>query len=294
MLKNGHIKNFISFFGKEIIYGGHLQSLGAAFIASLSLFFTLGKINLFYFFSAYLMFYSLYLYNRVKEVDVDIIGNKERTIHIKKYMSFSFFILWLSLLALFIILVFEAKSIRVVIFAFFLVVLGLFYTDFFKKLTKKIILFKDVYVSLFFSALVFLPYFYFNSNKDNFLFYIGFSFFVFLETLWMQIFLDLKDVESDKLLKLKTFPVLIGEKNTILFLNLFNVFLIIFLFWLVAASFFPKEFLSLGASSIISFLATKYLNKKRYWPYIVESAKFVFWPIFIFLVKLFFSYYALF
>ena len=82
------MKKILKVVFNEFIYGGHLQSLGAAsvvFVSALLLDLKVGWVILV---TIYLIFYAIYLYNRFKEIDIDYSTNKSRTEYLKKYIGF--------------------------------------------------------------------------------------------------------------------------------------------------------------------------------------------------------------
>jgi len=80
-------------FFKELVHGGHLQSLGAAGIAGISA--ALFKIPFTWdcFLAVYMLFYPLYLYNRYREIDHDGVSNPQRTRYLNTYVDKMPFIL---------------------------------------------------------------------------------------------------------------------------------------------------------------------------------------------------------
>ncbi len=226
---------------------GHLQCISACFIVFFSfIYFDILIDNLFLLLSFYLLFYIFYLFNRLKEIKTDLISNPERTAHLLSYKTKAPMVLFFSLIFLFLV-IFYLNNIR--LFSFFLIFLifGILYTTIFKKSTKHIPLFKNIYVALCFGLLVFTPFIYTGNQIATLSFYL--SFFVFFKIFLIQVLLDIKDINSDKVEKLKTFPVMFGVDKTFYFLYVFS-FLSSFLFSFLHPIFFITFFWNVASLQI--------------------------------------------
>ncbi len=221
-------RQIIKFFIIEFLYNGHLQSLGSLGVFVFSSLFLEQDVNITELFSIYLVFYLIYFYNRYKENKIDYLTNKARSCHIKILLPYikPVFFACLSVLA---ILILYAHNFN---FAFWLSMIflgGILYTDIFKPITKKILIFKNFYVASVFTLLVFLPLI--INNKPIKLTVIILSLFIFWRALKMQIILDLKDIKSDSILRLKTLGVLYGEQKAwmvVAGINIINLTMLVF------------------------------------------------------------------
>jgi 4-hydroxybenzoate polyprenyltransferase len=269
---------------QEFIYGGHLQSLGAASIVFTSAILLGTRITLDGLFVAYLIFYPLYLYNRFKEIKIDYLTNIERTKHLQKYSRFIPFILF-SIIFILIVSLIYFSNLRALIFGLLLLSFGLLYTPIFKKLTKIIILFKDLYVAAFFSLLVFFFIVYSSYSLSTILIIgvIVFMVFVYLKAFLMQIFLDIKDLEIDKREGLLTFPTIFGKEKTLNILKIISILTTIPIPLIFSLSFnvFPKSILMLLLTIPFNFYCFSLAQKQRYSGYILASGEFILWPILI-------------
>ena len=278
------IKEILNLIWEEFIYGGHLQSLGAASIVFVSG--ILLEINITWdiLFVAYLIFYSLYLYNRFKEIKIDYLTNPQRTEYLKTYINQTPLILLLVILVLIGSLIYFS-NVWALIFSLLLVFFGLLYTTTFKNFTKKIPLFKNFYVAAFFASLVFFPVIYYSYplTKTLILGLLIFATFVYLKTLMMQILLDLKDVESDKKQELLTFPVIFGKEKTFITLKIISILTttLIPIIFSLYFNIFPKSVLLLFLTIPFDFYCFKIAHQQKYFGYILMSGKFVLWPILI-------------
>ena len=284
MKKN--IQRTSSILFKEFIYGGHFQSLGAAGIAYVASSILNIQFTWVCFVVVYMIFYPLYLFNRYKEIDLDEATNPDRTHHFRGYVNLMPTILWGVILVVMAIVSIQSNFITLG-FTLVLLVFGLLYTVIFKKVTKNIIIFKNLYVSAFFSSLVFFPILYFQEPLDNYLWLRATNLlvFVYIKAFVMQVFLDIKDIESDRKEKLLTIPVLVGKEKTVHFLPIFDLgisllFSIVFvpmigtLGWIFA----------LVAPTLV--FCYKLVKRNNYYGYVLRSGEFLSWGIVMFLIKL--------
>ena len=268
------IKTILKSIWNEFIYGGHLQSLGASAVIFVSCFLSNIKFSWDIFLVSYLVFYSLYLYNYYKEIEIDKFTNYQRTEYLKKYIKNAPLIIFLIFLVVS-LLVFIFGKFSGFIFVFLIFLFGFLYSFVFKRVTKRVPLFKNFYVSAFFSAMVFLPKVYY-SVPILVLPTLVLAIFIFLKAFLMQILLDLKDVETDKKMGLLTLPSLLGEKRTITVLKIFSflltsIFLIIFCVFL---HLFPPNVLVWLFGIPFNFLCYYLAEKKDYTAYILGSGEF--------------------
>jgi len=279
------IEKILKLIWNELIYGGHLQPLGAASIVFVSGILLKIQITWDVLFVTYILFYPLFLYNRFKEIKMDCLTNSQRTQHIKKYIKFIPIILYLVIFILVISLIYFSNF-RALIFGLLVLFFGFLYTIIFKKFTNKIPLFKDLYVASVFALLPFflLVYYSYFLVSINVLLL---SLLIFLESFLMPVFLDIKDIESDKREKLRTLPVMLGKEKTIVFLSIFNLIgtitIMVFIFYL---STLPKLILMLLFTVPFDFYCYILVKRQRRFGYILQGGKFILWPFLIFLGKI--------
>ena len=279
------IEKILKSIWNELIYGGHLQPLGAASIVFVSGILLKIQITWDVLFVTYILFYPLFLYNRFKEIKMDCLTNSQRTQHIKKYIKFIPIILYLVIFILVISLIYFSNF-RALIFGLLVLFFGFLYTIIFKKFTNKIPLFKDLYVASVFALLPFflLVYYSYFLVSINVLLL---SLLIFLESFLMPVFLDIKDIESDKREKLRTLPVMLGKEKTIVFLSIFNLIgtitIMVFIFYL---STLPKSILILLFTVPFDFYCYILVKRQRRFGYILQGGKFILWPFLIFLGKI--------
>ena len=267
---------------QEFIYGGHIMSLGAASIVyTASLLLNL-KITWDFLLIVYLGTDSVCLYNRYKEFQIDFLSNPERTKyiekHIKKIPSLIFFF---SLIILAILIL--NKNLLSLIFTVFLLLMGMFYSEFFKKITQKIIGFKDFFVALTGSLLILLLAIYYSIpiNLALFLFFV----FVFFELFVNVNFFDIKDIETDKQEGLKTLAIVLGQNRLLQLLNIIAILAVLPLIIGVYLRVLPISSLMLFLTIPYTFFYFKQLENKNISPYflynVIVDGEFIFWLFFV-------------
>lgn len=277
----------MQFLLKEIIYGGHLLALGAGSVVFLSSFLLNAEISWHIILVSYLLFYPIYLYDRLTGLKKDYLTNKKRSKHIKKYENFIPSILIISIFLLFFLIAFFS-NLKTLFLSFSLLVLGILYNVYFKQLTKKILFFKNFYVASFFSVMSFIPLFYYDFEFEIFLFPLVFLFvFVFLKSFFIQSFFDLKDVKIDQKSGLLTLPSVLGFKRTVYFLaffsgivNLTAVFLVFYKPFLL-----PVSFAAFILLIPFNFYCLKMALEKKYFAYILAGGEYLIWSFLVIFYK---------
>jgi 4-hydroxybenzoate polyprenyltransferase len=103
---------------------------------------------------------------------------------------------------------------------------------------------------------------------------------VFVDAAIMQIFLDIKDMESDRQAGLRTIPLLLGKQQTFhLLYALVIVSALPPLFWGTMNSHFPPIIAALALAPLLSALPFRIAQKGAYLGYLMESGKFITWPL---------------
>ncbi len=279
------INSIIKSLWNEFVYGGHLQCLGGIGIIYFFGFVFQVKINWHIFLVAYLVFYPIYASDRIKEIKNDEISNPERTKHIKKYIKITSKIILVLFLSL-IVFLFYLKNLKLALFSLSILVMGLLYPIYFKNITKKIFFFKNLYVALFFAIAVFFPIIYYSYNLSYTILVL--MFYIFLRTLLMQFYLDCKDVKIDKIVGLKTLPVLFGKQKSLFILKTINLLItpliIIFIVFLFD---FPSLIVLLFLIGIlVVHLSHVLIKKDNYYGYVLVSSEFFFWLILLLIINI--------
>lgn len=285
---NLKISRVLRFLWEELVYGGHLISLG-----SVSVIFTcatLLKIAITWDFLiiSYFITYTIYLYNRYKEIKKDFLTNPQRTQHISKYIKHIPFIIFCCILMIIGMLLYFGKSLFILYFGLLIFLLGLFYTIFFKNFTQQIIGFKNLYVAFIWVLLsvFFLSfYYYFPLNLSLILI----SIFVFLRCFVGTSFYDIKDIESDRKEKLLTLAIILQKRKLIKFLKLVSVLSFLPIIIGIYIKLFPLFSLMLLFVIPVQFYFFNKINiQKANFPYLSEIAlgtEKILWTFFILLGK---------
>lgn len=282
------IKKILKTIWNEFIYGGHLQSLGSSSIIFLSA--NLLKINITWdiLLISYLISYAIYLFNRFKEIEIDYLTNPQRTNYLKTYIYHTPIIISFVIFVIIGALIYFSNF-WALIFGLFLILFGFFYTIFFKKLTKRIILFKNFYVSIAFSLMIPFLIIYYLYPLTNILIISSLILiiFVYCKAFMMQILLDVKDIESDKKEGLLTFPVVFGKEKTLNILKIISILSTapILLIYSLYFNIFPISILILLLTIPFNFYCFKLARQKNYFGYILGSGEFLFWSVLILISK---------
>lgn len=281
-----NIKKIFKFVWNEFIYSGHLISLGAVSIVFTSAILLDIKITWDCLIIIYLLTFSCLLYNRYKEQKIDILINSTRTKYLVKYFDYIFLIIFFSVLISIGILLYYYK-ILVLLYFIFLFLFSLCYTKYLKTFTWKIKFFKNICFSLIASLLLVFLIFYYSYPFLNIPFALIFIF-IFLRMFVNTVFLDIKDMQSDRKIELLTFPILFGKEKTLIFLKGVTILSVLPIIFGVCFDLLPKFSLILLLIIPYSFY---YFNKSRIEKnfylvnYFLADMEFILWTIFILLAK---------
>ncbi len=281
------INSIIKSLWNEFVYGGHLFSLGCSsgFIISIVLIldidFSLQPIIV-----LYLISQIAYTYNHFKEMKNDILTNPERVKHLQKRVLYFPIIINLYIFLLIIFSIFV--SWYFLIYVLFLLILGALYTKLFKKLTYKILCFKNIYISFSWLLGISIVFFYYNISFNYF--FLLFFFFIFIRMMLNTIFFDIKDIEDDKKNNLKTLPVVMGKDKSLMILNIINLISFIPIIFGVFLGIMPSYILILFISYFYALYYLKRANTTSLWKirkisYIMVDGEFFFWPILLILIN---------
>jgi 4-hydroxybenzoate polyprenyltransferase len=285
---NNNIDNIILRLKNEFIYGAHYLSLGyPALFLSLIILLDL-PINYFALAATYLIPLIVYSFNYQKELDKDIITNPEKVKYLKSrekifpYLMGFYILLLISLLLL-------LNNYGFGLFIIIILVGGLLYTVVFKTLTKTIPGFKSIYTAMLWAyAGTFCVSFFYSLPFSTF--YAIYFIFLFIKGLINVIYFDIKDMSSDKLESLRTFPLLLGVNKTIVLLHILNLLALVILCYGVYVKILPMYSISL----IIFYLYTFYYLRKgntsnnqqlHKFTYLIVDGECIFWPLVLIISK---------
>jgi 4-hydroxybenzoate polyprenyltransferase len=213
------IKQVAKFIGNEFIFGGHVFAVGAVSVVLMGAILLNIPVSFDFVVIVYLIFYSIYLYDHFEGVDNDISTNYERVIYLKSRKKVSSVII-ISILIIAVMLYYFSDFYNM-IFAFTILVFGLLYGSYFKQITRKVLAFKNFFVSLVWSLLIVFLVFYYSYTFTFASFFI--IIFIFLRMLGIQIFLDIRDIDGDRKKGLLTVPVVLGRSKAISILKIINI-----------------------------------------------------------------------
>lgn len=280
------IEKIVNSIWNEFVYGGHLLSFGAVSIVYTASILLDIRITWDFLLVVYLGTESVYLYNRFKEYKVDFLTNPERTEHIKKYVKYIPFIIFLMTFSAIVFVVYFNK-ISALTFGLLLLIIGLLYSLFFKKITEKIIAFKSFFISLMWSLLVLFLAIYYSAPINLALFL--FSVFVFLRFFVSVSFFDIKDIKTDKQEGLKTLAVVLKQSTLWQFLSIIAILAVLPLIIGVYLRVLPISSLMLFLTIPYTFFYFKQLENKNISPAflynVIVDGEFIFWPFFILICK---------
>jgi 4-hydroxybenzoate polyprenyltransferase len=271
----------------EFMYGGYLDALAAPLMA-ISVWTLMGKaMDWRMLLMGYLMTLIIYEYDYYREHPGDSISNPERSYLIKKRAGIYPAALALEAGLLLALLV-AYGNMAILVFGLIIAGGGAAYTLALKGVTGIIPGFKNIYTALIWAmAAVSIPALQYSTGLTLFG-VLAFSF-IFLKCLVNIVFFDIKDIVSDGRRGLKTIPVLLGIKKTILLLHGLNVLTVIpiligvylgvmpvfALAWLVLP-FYVAYYLFRGGRSEVNI---------RHVSYSLADTEFLLWPILLILGK---------
>lgn len=280
------IEKTLEFLWNELIYGGHLLSLGAVSVVYVSAALLNIEITWDHIVVVYFGAHVIFLYNFFKELKQDTITNFQRVQHLKKYIQYIPYII-ICYFLIFIVFLLLFHKIPSLFFGLLLIILGILYTLFFKKFTEKIIAFKNFFVALVWLLLVifFIIYYSFPLNFSVTLVLI----FIYIRSFIHTSFFDVKDIESDKKEHLLTMPILLDEKKVFFILIIFNILSAIPIVYGFYFNLFPSFSLMLLLTVPYTFWFFKKIRYKKeniaYLSYFFTAGEKILWIILILLGK---------
>ncbi len=282
------MKKILIFLKNEIVYNGHLQTIGTIGIIVFSSIMLGFKMPWHSLAIAYLLFYLIYYNDR--HIDCCKDGKGERTDHIKKLKKYASLIYASNIiLSLILILRHQLHNPIFIIFYFLTLICGLIYPVWAKPLTKKITGFKNYYVASVFALMVFWQPFYNADAPKNWFLAWTIFFLIFFKAINMQIFLDQKDIPEDQHNGIKTLAAKWGPQKTqknLFINNIIFCFLVFILFYIITANAIIATIIAI--LPLIYFILSEFLFLKKSKLYkkialIMESVEFSWWPLIFFI-----------
>lgn len=208
-------------FIKKITQQGHLTSLGAVSVAFATMLVLNIKLNWKALVAVYSAAETIYLFNFYKDMKVKnqftiLSKNKNFLPTMQGVIVFFIFLFFLIFIGTLLI----AQQGELLVFGIPIILCGIIYNIFLKKLTQKLIGFKDFFVSFWWALIVpFIASFADNfQNASLFLFFL----FILINVLIHEIILGITDTEEDFRESLRTFPLSLRKSVLIQLLAFFT------------------------------------------------------------------------
>ena len=274
---------------KEFIHGGHVLALGSSLVA-VSVMILNGMFLKWEFLPIiYLITLCIYNFDHYREMEKDFSDNLGRVNHLFKYKKIlpilitTYGISSIALLIMF-------GNLESIIFGIVFLSMGIVYSYKVKKLTSKILAFKNFYTAsaVALSALFTVIY---CGFQINWLFFVIFVF-LFLRFFVNTSFCDIKDMQTDKKHGILTLPLFLGKNYFLKLLHIINFISLGVLISAIILEILPLYSIFLVFVNIYCFY---YINKSKCPKInitslsdIIVDGEFIFWPIFLIIGKSFF------
>lgn len=271
----------------EFVYGGHLLSLGAASIVASVMLLSEVPIAWNILVLAYLISQIVYNNDHLADTGKTVKStNPERTLHLQSTKNLQ--IATLILYSILFLLVGFTTTLFAFVLSIVIVIGGILYTKSMKQLTRKVVGFKNIYIALFWSALVFLVPLHYQIVVNFFTLIV--ALFVFVRWIINSAYFDIKDLSEDKEKGLKTLPVFLGLTKTLKVLHVLNIVSGIIVCIAVVLNQLPVFSLSMLVFPLYSFyylVRTKNLTSKqlRLVSYFMVDGEYLFWPVVLAIAK---------
>jgi len=264
-----------SFLIKEFFYGGHILTVGALAITIITGFLFYLDVSILQLLPIYFITQTIYYFDRYSGLKQDIKTNEKRSKHLKTYLHILPILITIYLVIT-ILLVLRIDTIILKLTSLSIMFLGFLYGKYFKGLTKYIYGFKNFFVSIIWIYPVVYTLMLYSIQPFSYK-AILFCIFIFIKSLIIQIYFDIKDLETDRNLKLKTIPILLGKQKTFLLLLILSILSNIPLVLGIILQDFPKYFISLVLLNLIEiFIFIKSKKRLEYYLVIVMSGMYLY------------------
>lgn len=280
---NSH--RFLHFLGRELVYGGHWFSLSIASLVVSVAVLLHEQPTIALFGTVYLLIQTLFNYNHYKELGQD--APTSRTLHLQNYRRT---LPWLTVIygIGFVVIVLVFSTWNTLVFSLGLLLIGLLFTMVFKGWTRKIVGFKSFYAGITMSLMVvFFPLFFYSNvlTTSIIVLFLLVSFRLIIGTA----FSDIKDIETDAGLGLKTFAVYFGRDKFLAILQGANIvsaaFFIVYV-WPATSFTILIVFTALYTFGFL-YLARKPSRDLYLLTNLMVDGEFLIWPLILFIATMF-------
>jgi len=235
----------------EFVHGGHLLGINFAFIGLAVMVIFDFSIHLPILFMGYLLTQAVYGFDHYHDLQQDSLQQNSRVAFVKRTKSM-YPVRLLFFTGSFFILLFFFGNLLTIVLGLSILLLGIGYSLYLKRLTKYIPGFKNVYVAATVSlAIVFTALFYQNVLSFALLFFTGYAAISYFMNCNVC---DVKDMESDKKQGLKTLPLLFGKQRFFYFILFVNTLSLLVLVSLLVFHLLPTFFGALIGFNILWYL----------------------------------------
>jgi 4-hydroxybenzoate polyprenyltransferase len=274
----------INFIVKEFLYNGHLQSLSAVSIVYITSRFILDDVvNVYMLITVYLFFELIHIFDRYKDLDKDKLTNSIRVKHINSYADFVRWLL-IGVSLLIFISITTTSNIFTLFLTIAIILLGIYYPIYFKRLTIKIPLFKNFYVAAVYSIMVFYTTAFLEGRFIITPEYLVFAYFILFEIVANQAMSDFKDIEGDRGEKLKTLPVIFGKVKARKYLKFFSILNFLVYLALIQTYLLHPVFIFMGiVGLVLNFISMELAKRELVVGYLMNVGKFLILLLFILL-----------
>lgn len=270
------VEQVLGFAWKEFVYGSHIFAFGAVSVVLMSAISLNIPVTWDFLLIVYLIFYSIYLYDHFSGAKKnDYLTNLERVQYLKDKRRIPLVVSVSILIS--ILILFYFSNFSSLFFGLIILFFGLLYNCCFKKITKKIIAFKNFFVSFVWTFLVVFLMWHYSCPLTLGLFLL--ASFIFLKLLIIQIFFDIRDIRSDREEKLLTLPIIFGKDRVLKILKLASILPIMIIFFCFYFNILPNFLFLLFLIIPFSFY---YLGKhqclgSKRCPYFLAASEPILW-----------------
>jgi 4-hydroxybenzoate polyprenyltransferase len=190
-------------------------------------------------------------------------------------------LVFLILISLYIVIVYS--NLTTLLFFAMLLLLGILYPLIFKKITQKIVGFKDYFVALNWNFLIIFYFCFFGINLTSGLLFM--LVFIFIRDMINVNYCDIKDIHQDKNIGLKTIAMSLGRKRILLLIHWGNFLSILMLITGIWLKIIPIQSISLLIPVILIWMLIFLSSLKNKFNTFIVDLEYPLWLIVIILGK---------
>lgn len=169
------------------------------------------------------------------------------------------------------------------IFLILIFIFGYLYSSVFKKLTRKVVGFKDIFVSLIWNLIILLYFFYYSINVTPGL--MTLLLIILIRDIINISFCDMKDIEQDTRVGLRTFAVVFGKDGLYKFIQIMGSATVLILVLAIVTKILPIALISLVVIFLIYFFIIRNAFKRKMFNELIMNAEYYLWFITAIIMK---------